>query len=66
MGKTPPQECSRYDTKQTDGEVPVMLGFWGMQSSPSLPLLSVLLWLGMVAPDRALSMGWIELTAYLY
>ena len=22
---TPPNECSRYDTKQSDGEVPVML-----------------------------------------
>ena len=25
---------------------------WEMQSTPSLPLLSGLLWLGMVAPDK--------------
>ena len=36
-----------------------------MQSTPSLPLLPVRLWTGMVAPDWALSKGWIELTAYL-
>ena len=39
----PPNECPRYDTKQSDGEVPVMLGLWGMQSTPSLPLLPGLL-----------------------
>ena len=50
-------ECPGYDAKQSDGEVPVMLGLWGMQSTPSLPLLSGPLWPGMVAPDRALSMG---------
>ena len=33
-----------------------MLGPWGMQSTPSLPLLPGSLWPGMVAPDRALSM----------
>ena len=45
-----------YDTKQSDGEVPVMVGLWGMQSTPLLPLLPGLLWPGAVAPDRALSM----------
>ena len=50
-------ECPEYDTKQSDGEVPVMLELWGMQSTPSLPLLPGPLWLGMVALDRALSMG---------
>ena len=35
--KTPPHGSSRYDTKQSDGEVPVMLELWGMQSTPSLP-----------------------------
>ena len=34
-----------------------MLELWGMQSTPSLPLLLGPLWPGMVAPDRALSMG---------
>ena len=50
-------ECPRYDTKQSDGEVPVMLELWGMRSTPSLPLLPGQLWPGVVAPDRALSMG---------
>ena len=43
--------------KQSDGEVPVMLGFLGIRSTPSLPLLPGPLWPGEVAPDRALSMG---------
>ena len=37
-----------------------MLELWGMQSTPSLPSLSGLLWSGVVAPDRVLSMGQIE------
>ena len=49
-----------YDTKQSDGEVPVMLEFGGMQTTPSLPSLSGLLWPGVVAPDRVLSMDQIE------
>ena len=53
----PPNECPEYDTKQSDGEVPVMLGLWGMQNTPSLPLFPGTLWPGVVAPDRALSMG---------
>ena len=47
-------ECPEYHTKQSDGKVPVMLGLWGMWSTPSLPLLQRLHWPGMVAPDRAL------------
>ena len=43
-GVRPPNECPGYDTKQSDGEVPVMLGLWGMQSTPSLPLLPSPLW----------------------
>ena len=50
-------ECPDYDTKQSDGEVPVMLELWGMWSTPLLPLLPGRLWPSMVAPDRALSMG---------
>ncbi len=50
-------ECPGYDTKQSDGEVPAVLGLWGMQSTPLLPLLPGPLWPGVVAPDRALSMG---------
>ena len=60
-----PHECPGYDTKQSDGEVPVMLELWGMQKTPSLLLLPGPLWPEVVAPDRALSMGKIELTAYL-
>ena len=55
--RPPPNECLGYDTKQSDGEVPVMLGPWGILSTPSLPLLPGPLRPGMVAPDRALSMG---------
>ena len=51
------QWVSWYDTKQSDGEVPVMLGLWRMQSTPSLLLLPGPLWPSVVAPDRALSMG---------
>ena len=59
--QTPMNECPGYDTKQSDGEVPVMLEIWEMRSTPSLPLLPGLLWPGVVAPDMALSMGQIEL-----
>ncbi len=59
----PRNECPRYDTKQSDGEIPVMLGLWGMWSTPSLPLLPAPLWPGIVAPDRIQSMGQIELLA---
>ena len=57
----PPNECPGYDTKQSDGEVPAMLELWEMRSTPSLASLSCQLWPGMVAPDRVLSMGQIEL-----
>ena len=60
-----PNKCPGYDTKQSDGEVPVMLKFWGMQSTFSLPLLLGPLWPGVVAPDRAPSMGQIELRCIL-
>ena len=46
-----------YDTKQSDGEVPVMVELWGMWSTPSLPLLPGSLKSGMGALNRALSMG---------
>ena len=58
-------ECPGYDTKQSDDEVPVMQGLWGMQSTPSLPSLPGPLWPGVVAPDRALSIGQIELNYVL-
>ena len=34
-----PNECSGYETKPSDGEVPVMLELWRMWNTPSLPLL---------------------------
>ena len=55
-----PNMCPGHDTK-SDGEVPVMLELWGMQSTPLLPLLPGPFWPGMLALDRALSMGLIEL-----
>ena len=39
-----PNECPEYDTKQSNGEVPVMLGPWGIRSTLSLPLLPGPLW----------------------
>ena len=47
------------DTKQSDSEVSVML--WGMQSTYLLPSLQGPLWQRVVAPDRILFMGQIEL-----
>ena len=38
-----------------------MLQLWGMLSTPSLPLLPGPLWPGVVAPDKVLSIGQIEL-----
>ena len=53
----PSQQVSWYDTKQSDSEVLAMLELWGMRNTPSLPSLPGPLWPGVVAPDRALSMG---------
>ena len=39
--------------------------FWGMWTSILLPSLPVSLWLGVVALDRVLSMGQIELNSLL-
>ena len=62
VGKILPRnDCPRYDTKQSDGEAPVMLELWGMKSTPSLLSLSGQLWSGVVAPGRVLFMGQIEL-----
>ena len=58
---THPNKCPGYDTKQSDGEAPVMLELRRMWSTPSLPSLSGPLWPGVVAPNRVLSMGQIEL-----
>ena len=57
----PTQRVSWYDTKQSNGEVPVMPEFWEMWSTPSLPSLPSPLWSGVVVFNRVLSMGQIEL-----
>ena len=56
-----PNKCPGYDTKQSDGEVPVMLELWRIWSIPSLLSLPDPLLPGVLTPDRVLSMGQIEL-----
>ena len=46
-----PNECPRYDIKQSDAEAPVMLEIWEMRSISSLLSLPGPLWLGVVALD---------------
>ena len=58
-------ECPRYDTKQSDGETPVILVLWAMWNTPSLPSFPGPLWPGLVAPDSVLSMDQIELNCVL-
>ena len=60
-----PNECPGYNTKQSYREASVMLELWGMQSIPLLPSLPGPLWPWVLAPDRALSMGRIELKCVL-
>ena len=57
----PPNESPGYDTKHFDDEVPVLLELWEMWSTPSLTLLQSPLWPGLVAPDRVLSIGQLEI-----
>ena len=57
--------CSGYDTKQSDGQVSVMLELWGTQSTPSLPSLPSPLWPRVLAPVRVFSKGQIELNCVL-
>ena len=38
-GQGPTNECPGYDTKQSDVEVPVIPGLWGIRSTPSFLLL---------------------------
>ena len=60
----PLNECSRYDTKQSDGEASVMLELWGMQITLSFPSLPGSLWPGEEAPERIPSMGQKELLSF--
>ena len=43
-----------HDTKQSDPEVQLILEFWKMRCTPSLPSLSDPLWPRVVAPNRVL------------
>ena len=47
--------CPRHDMKQSDGEGPIILGLWGIQSTPWLSSLPGPLLPRVVAPDRVLS-----------
>ncbi len=51
-GAVSPNECPGYDTKQSDGEISVMLEHWKMRSAPLLPSLPIPFWLGVVVPDH--------------
>ena len=52
-----PQECLGYDTKQSDGKVPVMLELWGMWITPSSPSFPSSLWPRVVKPDKSYIYG---------
>ena len=41
-------DCPGYDTKLSDGEVPLMLGSWERRSTPSLALLLGPFWRGSI------------------
>ena len=53
--------CPGYGIKQCDDEALVKLELWGMQSTPSLPSLPDALRLGVIALERVLFWGQIEL-----
>ena len=59
MGKTS-NESHGYDITPFDGEAQAV-ELWGIWSTSSFPLLPDPLWLGVVASDRVLSIGQIEL-----
>ena len=60
-GARTPNESPGYDITLSNDEVLVTLELWGMRSTPSLPSLPGPHWLGVVAPDRVLSIGQIGL-----
>ena len=64
-GLDPTNECPRYNTKQSDCEDTVLMEFWEMRSTPSLPSLRDQLWPRVVAHDWVQSMGQIELSCVL-
>ena len=60
-GKHCLNECYGNDTKQSDGEIPVVLELWGIQSIPFLKSPPKPLSAGVVAHDRVLCLGQIQL-----
>ena len=56
-GKTPHNECSASDIKQSDGVPSVMLELWGMRSTPSFLSPETI---RLVELDRVLSMDQME------
>ena len=64
-GVKKPNECSGYDTIQSDDEVPVILELWKIWSASSLPSLPGSLWPRVLASDRLLYMGQRELNCVL-
>ena len=61
VGLDSPKECPGYDTKQSDGSDTVMLKLWSMRGILLLSSLKSLLVPGVVAIDRVLSRGQIEM-----
>ena len=61
----PPNDCIRYDTIQSDREVPGNAGALGNADTPSLSLLPGILWPGVVAPGRVLCMGQMQLNCVI-
>ena len=61
-----PQRVSGYNTKQSDGKDSFRLKFLGIWNTLSLPSLPGQLWPGVVASNRVLSIGRIELRFKLY
>ena len=57
-----PNGCPVYDTKKSHGKTPIMRKLWGMRSAP---FITIPLCTGVVAPERVLSMGQIELNSVL-
>ena len=56
-----PSKCPGYDTKQSDGEAPVVLELWEIWSTCSLSSLPGPLWPGVVVPHRVPFMDQIKL-----
>ena len=56
-GKSTPNECHNNDTKQSEGEVPLIPELSGVWRTPSLPSPPSPLCPWVVTPDRVLPMG---------